>query len=385
MRSFAMAMAVVAVLGTSMTLARARGVTKQTWGKTAAGEAVDLYTLTNAKGASVQIATLGGTVVSVTVPDKTGALGNVVLGFDSLDGYLAPHPFFGVLVGRYGNRIGQGRFTLDGKAYTLAKNNGENSLHGGIKGFDKYVWKTREVASPDGVAVELTHMSPDGDEGFPGTLSATVRYTWTDANGLRIDYTATTDKPTVLNLTNHSYFNLSAGSAATVLDHTLQLTADKFTPVDKGLIPTGELRPVAGTPFDFTKARRIGELIDKDDEQIKFGGGYDHNFVFSRPADGSLRPAGRVTEPTSGRDDGRRHDGAGRAVLHRQFPGRVDQGARGQALHQAQRLVPRNAALPRLTEQAGLSVGGAEAGPDLQDEHLIHVQCGEMITTTMTR
>ena len=301
MRSFAMAMAVVAVLGTSMTLARARGVTKQTWGKTAAGEAVDLYTLTNARGASVEIATLGGTVVSVTVPDKTGALGNVVLGFDSLDGYLAPHPFFGVLVGRYGNRIGQGRFTLDGKTYTLAKNNGENSLHGGIKGFDKYVWKTREVTSPDGLAVELTHVSPDGDEGFPGTLSATVRYTWTDANGLRIDYTATTDKPTVLNLTNHSYFNLSAGSAATVLDHTLQLSADKFTPVDKGLIPTGELRPVTGTPFDFTKARRIGELIDKDDEQIKFGGGYDHNFVFSRPADGSLRPAGRVAEPISGR------------------------------------------------------------------------------------
>ena len=301
MRSFAMAMAVVAVLGTSMTLARARGVTKQTWGKTAAGEAVDLYTLTNAKGASVQIATLGGTVVSVTVPDKTGALGNVVLGFGSLDGYLAPHPFFGVLVGRYGNRIGQGRFTLDGKTYTLAKNNGENSLHGGIKGFDKYVWKTREVTSPDGLAVELTHVSPDGDEGFPGTLSVTVRYTWTDANGLRIDYTATTDKPTVLNLTNHSYFNLSAGGAATVLDHTLQLSADKFTPVDKGLIPTGELRPVTGTPFDFTKARRIGELIDKDDEQIKFGGGYDHNFVFSGPAGGSLRPAGRVTEPTSGR------------------------------------------------------------------------------------
>ena len=301
MRSFAMAMVAVVVLGTSMTLARARGVTKQTWGKTAAGEAVDLYTLTNAIGASVQIATLGGTVVSVMVPDKAGALGNVVLGFDSLDGYFGPHPFFGVLVGRYGNRIGHARFTLDGKTYTLAKNNGENSLHGGLKGFDKYVWKTREVTSPDGLAVELTHVSADGDEGFPGALSATVRYTWTDANGLRIDYTATTDKPTVLNLTNHSYFNLSAGAVATVLDHTLQLAADKFTPVDKGLIPTGELRPVAGTPFDFTKARRIGELIDKDDEQIKFGGGYDHNFVFGGPANGSIRPAGRVTEPTSGR------------------------------------------------------------------------------------
>jgi aldose 1-epimerase len=284
-----------------MTVARTRGVTKQVWGKTAAGEAVDLYTLTNATGASVQVATLGGTVVSVKVPDKTGALGDVVLGFDSLDGYLGPHPFFGVLVGRYGNRIGNARFALDGKTYTLAKNNGVNSLHGGLKGFDKYVWKTREVASPDGLAIELTHVSPDGDEGFPGTLSATVRYTWTDANALRIDYTATTDKPTVINLTNHSYFNLSAGAAATVLDHTLQLAADKFTPVDKGLIPTGELRPVAGTPFDFAKPRRVGEQIDKDDEQIKFGGGYDHNFVLRQPANGTMRLAARVAEPTSGR------------------------------------------------------------------------------------
>jgi aldose 1-epimerase len=301
MRSFATAIVAMTVVGTSMAAAQPRGVTKQAWGKTAAGEAVDLYTLTNAKGASVQIATLGGTVVSVKVPDRSGALSNVVLGFDSLDGYLGPHPFFGVLVGRYGNRIGNARFTLDGKTYTLAKNNGENSLHGGRKGFDKYVWKAREVASPDGVAVELIHVSPDGDEGFPGTLSATVRYTWTDANGLRIDYTATTDKPTVINLTNHSYFNLSAGTAATVLDHTMQLAADKFTPVDKGLIPTGELRAVAGTPFDFRTARRVGELIDKDEEQIKFGGGYDHNFVLDQPANNSMRLAARVTEPTSGR------------------------------------------------------------------------------------
>jgi aldose 1-epimerase len=300
MRSFAMALVAVTVVGTSMA-AQPRGVTKQAWGKTAAGEAVDLYTLTNAKGASVQIATLGGTVTSIKVPDKTGALSDVVLGFDSLDGYLGPHPFFGVLVGRYGNRIGHARFVLDGKTYTLAKNNGENSLHGGLKGFDKYVWKAREVASPDGLAVELTHVSPDGDEGFPGTLSATVRYIWSDANGLRIDYAATTDKPTVVNLTNHSYFNLSAGAAATVLDHTLQLAAETFTPVDKGLIPTGELRAVAGTPFDFRTARRVGELIDKDDEQIKFGGGYDHNFVLKPPANGTMRVAARVTEATSGR------------------------------------------------------------------------------------
>lgn len=300
MRFLAIAMMAVTAVGTTMAEAQTRGVVRQPWGKTGSGESVDLYTLTNAKGASVQIATLGGTVVSIKVPDKAGALGDVVLGFDSLEGYLRPHPFFGVLVGRYGNRIGNAQFTLDGKTYTLAKNNGVNSLHGGLKGFDKYVWKTREVASPDGLALELTHVSPDGDEGFPGTLSVTVRYTWTDANGLRIDYTATTDKPTVVNLTNHSYFNLSAGASATILDHTLHLLADKYTPVDKGLIPTGELRPMAGTPFDFTKARRIGDHIDADDEQIRFGGGYDHNFVFTRPP-GAMRMGARVTDPGSGR------------------------------------------------------------------------------------
>jgi len=300
MRSLAAAILGLAVMGSGTASGQDKGIVVQPWGKTADGQAVDLYTLTNASGASVQIATLGGTVVAVNVPDKAGARGNVVLGFDSLDGYLQPHPFFGVIVGRYGNRIGQARFTLDGTTYTLAKNNGEHSLHGGLKGFDKYVWKAREAPSDLGPALELTHVSPDGDEGFPGALTATVVYTWTDANGLRIDYTATTDKPTVVNLTNHSYFNLSAGAADTIVDHQMQIMADRFTPVDKGLIPTGELRPVAGTPFDFRKARRIGEAIDADDEQIRFGGGYDHNFVFGDPAT-ALRPVARVTDPASGR------------------------------------------------------------------------------------
>ena len=177
MRSFAMAVMAATLVGTSMAAAQTRGITRQTWGKTGAGEAVDLYTLTNGKGASVQIATLGGTVVSLKVPDKAGTLGDVVLGFDSLDGYLGAHPFFGVLVGRYGNRIAKAQFTLDGKTYTLAKNNGANTLHGGLKGFDKFVWKAREVPSPDGLAIELTYVSPDGEEGYPGTLSVTVRYT----------------------------------------------------------------------------------------------------------------------------------------------------------------------------------------------------------------
>lgn len=301
MRAFALVILGLAVMGTGMAFGADRGVAKAAWGRTTAGEAVDLYTLTNAKGASVKIATLGGTVVSIVVPDKAGRLGEVTLGFDTLDGYLGSHPFFGVLVGRYGNRIGKAQFTLDGKTYTLAKNNGENTLHGGRKGFDKYVWQAREVQSADGPALELTHVSPDGDEGYPGTLTVTVVYTWTDANALRIDYAATTDKPTVLNLTNHAYFNLSSGASSTILDHELQLQADRFTPVDAGLIPTGELQPVKGTPFDFTKPRKIGNFIDAADPQIKAGGGYDHNFVFSGTWTDTLRPVGRVTEPTSGR------------------------------------------------------------------------------------
>ncbi len=275
-------------------------IAKKEWGRTSAREPVDVYTLTNASGASVAIATWGGTVVSVRVPDKTGALGDVVLGFDTLAPYLQTHPYFGVIVGRYGNRIGNAQFTLDGKTYTLAKNNGQHALHGGRKGFDKYVWKGREIASKNGPAIELMHVSDDGDEGYPGTLTATVVYTWTDSNELRIDYTATTSKPTVINLTNHSYFNLSAGTTPTIIDHELELSADRFTPVDKGLIPTGELRSVEGTPFDFRKARRIGQEIAAADEQITFGGGYDHNFVLNGNA-GTLRPAARVTEGTSGR------------------------------------------------------------------------------------
>jgi aldose 1-epimerase len=297
-RALALVAGLMMGMGVDMA-AQGRGITKVAWGKTADGQSVELYTLTNAKGASVQIATLGGTVASIKVPDRTGALGEVTLGFDSLEGYLKPHPFFGVLVGRYGNRIGNATFTLDGKTYTLAKNNNGNTLHGGRKGFDKYVWKAREVPSSDGLALELTHVSPDGDEGYPGTLSTTVVYTWTDANALRIAYTATTDKPTVVNLTNHTYFNLSSGAASTILDHELELGAEQFTPVDKGLIPTGELRAVKGTPFDFTTPRKIGERIDAaGDEQIQFGGGYDHNFVLKGTG---MRFAARVAERTSGR------------------------------------------------------------------------------------
>ena len=278
--------------------AESAGIEKKSWGKTAAGEAVDLYTLTNAKGHSVSITTWGAIITSIKVPDRSGTLTDVVLGFDSLDGYLGKHPFFGAIVGRYGNRIGGAKFVLDGKAYTLAKNDGENTLHGGVKGFDKYVWQAKTTESRAAPSIILTHVSPDGDEGFPGQLTVTLTYTWNDNDELRMHYVAQTTKPTVVNLTNHSYFNLSGHD--TILKHVVQLSCDRYTPVVKGLIPTGELAPVEGTPFDFRKPEAIGTRIDADNEQIKLGGGYDHNFVVNGAA-GTLRPAAHVVDPESGR------------------------------------------------------------------------------------
>ena len=268
---------------------------KTNWGKTPDGQSVELYTLANAKGAEARIATYGGTVVSLKVPDRSGAMGDVVAGFDNLEGYLKPPPYFGAIIGRYGNRIGKGRFSLNGTEYTLAKNNGENHLHGGVRGFDKRVW-TAKALSPQ--SLELTYVSKDGEEGYPGNLSATVIYSLTDANELKIEYSATTDKETVVNLTNHSYFNLAG--EGDILGHEVVINADRFTPVDKGLIPTGELRSVAGTPFDFRAAKTIGERIEQKDEQLIFGGGYDHNWVLNRSGSG-LESAARVTDPKSGR------------------------------------------------------------------------------------
>jgi aldose 1-epimerase len=274
------------------------GVTSKAYGKTSSGTPLTLYTLTNTNGVEASITNYGGIVVSLKTPDRTGKMGDVVLGFDSVEPYLGTHPNFGTLVGRYGNRIGKAKFSIDGKEYTLAKNNGENSLHGGVQNFGKAVWTAKEVTRKDGPALELTYVSKDGEEGFPGTLTSTVVYTLTNANELKIEYKATTDKPTVVNLTNHSYFNL-AGSGD-ILNHQLMLAADKFTPVDAGLIPTGELKPVDGTPFDFRKPTAIGARINAADDQIKVGGGYDHNFVLNGKP-GTLRLAARVTEPTSGR------------------------------------------------------------------------------------
>jgi aldose 1-epimerase len=287
-------------LGVALSAADASGPSPQPYGKTREGTPVERYSLKNAHGVEIDIITWGGIVTRIVVPDRQGKLGDIALGFDRLEPYLEPHPFFGALVGRYANRIANGQFTLNGRTYTLAKNNGPNSLHGGLRGFDKRVWKGRGVLTGEGPGVELTYVSADGEEGYPGTLTAKVTYTLTDTNELRIAYEATTDKDTVVNLTNHSYFNLAGVGAGDILSHEVQILADRFTPVDSTLIPTGELRPVKGTPFDFRTPTRIGARINADDEQIRFGKGYDHNFVLDGPA-GTLRRVARVTEATSGR------------------------------------------------------------------------------------
>ncbi len=277
--------------------------TKSSFGKTPDGEQVDLYLLKNKDGVEVAITTYGGAIVSLKVPDRNGELEDIVLGYDSLGGYENDKAYFGAIVGRYANRIGHAQFSLDGKTYTLPKNNGENTLHGGIKGFNKAVWTANEIPAKDGQALELTYLSKDGEEGFPGNLHVRVVYTVTDSNELKIEYSATTDKKTVVNLTSHSYFNLlgvGLGSGD-ILGHVLMIEADKFTPVDSGLIPTGELRDVAGAPFDFRKPTAIGGRIEANDEQIKLGKGYDHNFVLRRKADDPISLAARVVEPASGR------------------------------------------------------------------------------------
>ena len=270
-------------------------IRKSDFGKTQDGAAVALYTLTNSKGMEARIITWGGTLVSLKTPDRKGAMGDVVLGYDNLAGYSGGGAFFGALVGRYANRIAHGQFAIDGKTYNVPKNNGENALHGGLRGFDKRIWTAR---TRPGGALELTYVSKDGEEGYPGNLTATVTYTLTDDNRLRISYAAVTDKPTVVNLTNHAYFNLKGDGD--ILGHLVTLNADHFSPVDAGLIPTGEARAVEGTPFDFRKPRTPGERIAGADEQLKLGKGYDHNWILNRTGPG-MTLAARVEEATTGR------------------------------------------------------------------------------------
>ena len=270
-------------------------VTKESWAKTKDGQAVDIYTLNNSNGAVAKITNYGAIVTELCIPDKDGDLADVVCGFKTLAEYEAGHPYFGSIVGRYGNRIAKGKFTLDGTEYSLATNNDENHLHGGDVGFDKKVWSAEAVENEKSVGVKLTYVSPDMEEGYPGTLTSTVVYELTDDNELKIDYKATTDKATVLNLTHHGYFNLSGHDSGVILDHEMMIAADNFTPVDAGLITTGDIVPVKGTVMDFTTPAAIGARI-KDVE----GGGYDHNYVLNNQ-DGSMALAARVVDPRSGR------------------------------------------------------------------------------------
>ena len=300
---FLLVLFVSAVMGQEAAHAkRKQQVQKETFGKTGDGRPVDLYTLTNSKGMEVRAMTYGGIIVSMRVPDKNGKIADVVLGHDKVDGYLVNPPYFGAIVGRYANRIANGTFTLDGVKYTLAKNDGPNSLHGGLIGFNKVIWEAKEFKNAKGAGVSFSYLSKDGEEGYPGNLKVKVSYKLTDENQLILDYEATTDKATPLNISQHSYFNLAGEGSGDILGHELMLNADRFTPVDKTLIPTGELRAVQGTPLDFTKPTTIGARINDDYEQLVVGRGYDHNFVINRKdRDDSLTLAARVHELTSGR------------------------------------------------------------------------------------
>ena len=290
-RWFAIFTALIMLIATMSAKTR---VTKQVFGHTSDGTPVDLYSLADGK-VEARIMTYGGIIFSLRTPDRNGKLGDVVLGCNSVEEYVAQTAHFGGIIGRYANRIAHGSFQLDGHTYSIPKNDGDNSLHGGIRGFDKVAWEAKEI--PDGV--ELTYVSKDGDQGFPGTLTATVRYTLS-ASALRIEYSATTDKDTVLNLTNHSYFNLAGQGKGEILGHVVKIDASRMTPVDANLIPTGELKAVEGTPFDFRTPHAIGERINADDVQLRLAKGYDHNFVLDHPQ-GQLAEAAEVYEPTTGR------------------------------------------------------------------------------------
>lgn len=276
------------------------GITKRLFGRLPDGRDVELFTLTNNNGMKATIATLGGIVTTLTAPDRDGRFADVVLGFDDLEQYLAGHPYFGAIIGRYGNRIGMGTFVLDGQTHFLAKNNNSNHLHGGISGFDKRLWQAQPRVTPVGPQLELSYVSPDGEEGYPGRLNVHVTYTLNEKNEFRIDYRATTDKPTHVNLTNHSYFNLAGQGSGGIRNHQVAIYADKFTPIDAGQIPTGELRRVDGTPMDFREPTAIGARIDSENEQIQLGHGFDHNWVLNKN-EKELSIAARVFDPVSGR------------------------------------------------------------------------------------
>lgn len=301
-QSMAAGLLAVTLVGCStMTPNPLSSVTKSDFGTTPDGQQVDLYTLRNSKDAEACIMTYGGIVQKLLMPDKNGKLADVVLGYDTLDGYTGTNdPYFGALIGRYGNRIGGATFTLEGKTYTLAKNNNGNSLHGGLKGFDKKVWTAKPSVGVHGPQLTLAYVSVDGEEGYPGNLEVTAIYTLTENNELKLEFTAKTDKPTVVNLTHHSYFNLAGQGNGDILGHIVYINSDKTTPVDSGLIPTGAFADVAGTPFDFRKPTAIGARINDPDPVLQYGPGYDHNWVINKPL-GQFGLMARVVETNSGR------------------------------------------------------------------------------------
>ncbi|HEX7295297.1 MAG TPA: aldose epimerase family protein [Pyrinomonadaceae bacterium] len=284
-----------------LTTARAQKITRADFGKTPDGQNVELFTLTNGMGTEAKITNYGGIVVSLSIPDRNRKFADVVLGFNDLESYLNQRQYFGTIIGRYGNRIAKGRFSLNGVEYKLATNNGPNHLHGGIKGFDKVVWTPAPTTTRNAASLSLTYLSKDGEEGYPGNLEVKVVYTLTNNNDLKIDYSATTDKDTVVNLTHHSYFNLAGEGNGDILSHELRLHAPHYLPTDATSIPTGEIRSVARTPFDFMTAKAIGERINQNDQQLEFGNGYDHNWVISTNRPGQLNVVAEVYEPTTGR------------------------------------------------------------------------------------
>jgi len=298
----AAAPAPVAAEPASLTEQRGRPtVSRAPWGKTPDGTPVERYTVKNSHGMTVRILSYGGIIQSLQAPDRRGHKANVVLGFDNLQDYVDKSPYFGAIIGRYANRIAKGTFTLDGTTYRLPVNDGPNTLHGGTKGFDKIVWTATTFTTPKTAGVVLRHTSPDGDMGFPGKLTTQVTYTLDQKNQLRMDYRATTDAPTVINLTNHAYFNLAGEGSGDIYDHRLKIWAKSYTPVDKTLIPTGEIAKVAGTPFDFRRSTAIGDRIREDDQQLIYGLGYDHNWVLDRSSGTGLQRAARARDPQSGR------------------------------------------------------------------------------------
>lgn len=275
-------------------------ISKAEFGKTKDGQNVEAYTLTNNNGMMVRIITYGGTITEIWVPDKNGKFADVALGYDNIEGYENGKAFIGALIGRYANRIGKAKFSIDGVEYKLPANDNGNQLHGGIKGFDKVVWTAEPITNKNSISLKLTYYSKDGEEGYPGNVHATVVYSLNDKNEIEMDYSATTDKTTVVNLTNHAYFNLAGAGSGDILSHKLMIDADKFTPVDATLIPTGELRNVEGTPMDFRKPAAIGSRINDDYDQLKLGKGYDHNWVLNKKGN-ELKLAAEAYEPESGR------------------------------------------------------------------------------------